>query len=132
MALSARKAPELCNRLRTIGDVLECPKGSHASNLGSKRFAHTALRGDLFTPPPLGQSGTSLSVLRPCLESLRHCPKNNGERDNKQNHPLGQSRTSLSALRWGGGVIYPPPLRALSKKRFQKLSACIEGARGWP
>ena len=128
MSLSALRAPIPRNSLRTVGDVLECPKGSHAPNLGSKRFAHTALRGVIYPPPPLGQSGTSLSVLRPCLESLRHCPKKNGERENKQNHPLGQSGTSLSVL---GGIIYPP-LRAVSKKRFQKLSACIEGARGWP
>ena len=51
MSLSALRAPIPRNSLRTVGDVLECPKGSHAPNLGSKRFAHTALRGGVNLPP---------------------------------------------------------------------------------
>ena len=93
-------APKLC----TLPLCPQCPKG------GGK------------LPPPLGQSGVTLNVLRGGVSKKRHCPKGSKITKTQQTPPLGQSGVTLNVLR--GGVIYPP-LRTLTKKRQPNVSHCI-------
>jgi hypothetical protein len=72
-------------------------------NFALCRFALSVLRGGGKLPPPLGQSGVTLNVLRGGVSKKRHCPKGSKITKTQQTPPLGQSGVTLNVLR--GGVI---------------------------